>query len=172
MGEYARQVDGSCGAKGGPMHITHPASGVMVTTGIVGSGIPIANGFAWASKLDKNGKVTVTNFGDGAANIGAFHEGLNLAGVWKLPVIFVCQNNGYGEHTTYERSTAVARIADRAQSYGLPGVNVNGNDPVAMFLAVKEAVRRARIGEGATLIEAMTFRFNGHNFGDPGEYIP
>src|ERR1700722_16925375 len=170
--EYAGRADGCCGGKGGPMHITHPAAGGMVTTGIVGSGIPIANGFSWASMLDKNGKVTVTNFGDGAANIGAFHEGLNLAGVWKLPVIFVCQNNRYGEHTKYENGTAARNVADRAQGYNMPGEKVDGNDPVAMWTAMRDAVARARSGGGPTLIEAVTFRFSGHNFGDPGTYIP
>lgn len=169
--EYAGRTTGSCGGKGGAMHITHPAAGVMVTTGIVGSGIPIANGFAWASKLDDNKKVTITNFGDGASNIGAFHEGLNLASVWQLPVVFVCHNNLFGEHTAYALATAIDRVADRAASYNMPGIHVNGNDPVAMWAAAREAIDRARSGGGPTLIEAMTFRFNGHNLGDPGEYI-
>lgn len=170
--EYAGRVDGSCKGKGGPMHITHPDSGIMVTTGIVGSGIVIANGFAWASQLDGNDRVTVTNFGDGASNIGAFHEALNMAGVWKLPVVFVCQNNLYSEHTKYAYGTAVDSVAKRAQGYGMPGVQVNGNDPIAAWAAMRDAVTRARRGEGPTLIEAMTFRFNGHNLGDPAEYIP
>jgi acetoin:2,6-dichlorophenolindophenol oxidoreductase subunit alpha len=170
--EFAGRVGGSCKGKGGPMHVTHPDSGVMVTTGIVGSGIPIANGLAWASQLDGTDQVTVTNFGDGASNIGAFHEGLNLAGVWKLPVIFICQNNRYAEHTKYENGTAARNVADRAQSYNMPGEKVDGNDPVAMWTAMRDAVARARSGGGPTLIEAVTFRFSGHNFGDPGTYIP
>jgi len=170
--EYAGRVTGSCKGKGGPMHITHPASGVMVTTGSVGSGIPIDNGLAWASLLKDDGRVTVTNFGDGASNIGAFHEALNLASLWKLPVIFLCQNNLYAEHTKYENCTAVDNVADRAASYRMPGVKVNGNDPVAMYKAARDAVKRARDGLGPTLIEAMTFRFFGHNFGDPSDYIP
>lgn len=169
--EIAGRVDGTCKGKGGPMHLTYPAKGIMVTTGIVGSSMPIANGIAWGSQLSGNGRVTVATFGDGASNIGAFHESLNLAGVWKLPVVFLCQNNLYGEHTTYEKATSVARIADRAASYSIPGIRVDGNDPVAMYAAAREAVERARAGEGATLIEAMTFRFHGHVFGDADAYM-
>jgi TPP-dependent pyruvate/acetoin dehydrogenase alpha subunit len=169
--EYAGRATGSCKGKGGPMHITHPEAGVVVTTGVVGSGIPIANGLAWASLVKKDGRVTVTSFGDGASNIGAFHEGLNLASLWKLPVIFLCQNNGYAEHTKYENGTAVASIAARAAGYDMPGLSVNGNDPSEMYQAMKAAVARARAGDGPTLIEAMTFRFDGHVFGDAGEYI-
>jgi len=170
--EYAGRVTGSCKGKGGPMHITHPASGVVVTTGIVGSGMPIANGLAWASLIDKTGQVTITNFGDGAANIGAFHESLNLASLWKLPVVFVCQNNEYAEHTRFDGGTAIDSIAKRAAAYTMPGVRVNGNDPGEMWRAAAVAIERARSGEGPTLIEAMTYRFHGHNFGDPAEYIP
>ncbi|MBB4631949.1 thiamine pyrophosphate-dependent dehydrogenase E1 component subunit alpha [Sphingosinicella soli] len=170
--EYAGRATGSCKGKGGPMHITHPASGVVVTTGIVGSGIPIANGLGWASLVREDGKVTVTSFGDGASNIGAFHEGLNLASLWKLPVIFLCQNNRYAEHTSYELGTASPTIAGRSTSYSMPGVRVNGNDPVEMWKACRVAIDRARAGEGPTLIEAMTFRFDGHVFGDSGDYIP
>jgi Pyruvate/2-oxoglutarate dehydrogenase complex, dehydrogenase (E1) component, eukaryotic type, alpha subunit len=170
--EYAGRATGSCKGKGGPMHITHPAAGVVVTTGIVGSGIPIANGLAWASQLKGDGRITVTNFGDGASNIGAFHEGLNLASLWKLPVIFVCQNNRFGEHTTYEKATAVAEVAMRAASYSMPSIRVDGNDPVAMWKAAHEAIERARSGGGPTLIEAMTFRFEGHTNGDDSSYIP
>lgn len=169
--EYAGRSTGSCKGKGGPMHITHPECGVVVTTGVVGSGIPIANGLAWASLVKNDGRVTVTSFGDGASNIGAFHEGLNLASLWKLPVVFLCQNNGYAEHTKYENGTASPTIAGRAASYDLPGVRVDGNEPVAMWRAMRAAVDRARAGAGPTLIEAMTFRFDGHVFGDPGEYI-
>jgi acetoin:2,6-dichlorophenolindophenol oxidoreductase subunit alpha len=170
--EYAGKATGSCKGKGGPMHITHPASGVLVTTGIVGSGIPIANGLAWASQVRGEDRVTVTNFGDGASNIGAFHEGLNLASVWNLPVIFLCQNNGYAEHTKLENGTAVSDIAIRGTAYTMPSITVDGNDATAMWQASRAAVTRARNGGGPTLIEAKTFRFEGHNFGDPGHYIP
>ncbi|HSW14583.1 MAG TPA: thiamine pyrophosphate-dependent dehydrogenase E1 component subunit alpha, partial [Solimonas sp.] len=163
-----------CKGKGGPMHITHPASGVMVTTGVVGSGLPIATGLGWASQLKGDTRVTLCTFGDGASNIGAFHEALNLASLWKLPVIFLCQNNGYGECTQYDKATPVARISDRAAAYGpgMRGVTVDGNDPEAMWQAAGDAVARARAGEGPTLLEAKTFRFMGHYFGDPGAYIP
>lgn len=168
--EYAGRVTGTCKGKGGPMHVTHPATGNMVTTGIVGGTMPIANGLAMASQMDGNNRVTIATFGDGASNIGAFHESLNMASLWKLPVIFVCQNNLIAEHTRYEKGTAVEHIADRAASYNMPGIHVNGNDPLAMWGAAKEAVDRARSGEGPTLIEAMTFRFMGHLIGDPDEH--
>ncbi len=169
--EFVGRATGTCKGKGGPMHITHPASGLMVTTGIVGSGLPIANGLALASQLQGNDRVTVVNFGDGATNIGAFHEACNLAALWKLPVVFVCQNNRYGEHTSFEDGTSVDRIADRAAAYQMPGVRVDGNDPVAMYAAAREAVDRARAGEGPTLLEAMTFRFFGHQMSDQNEYM-
>ncbi len=170
--EIAGRVDGTCKGKGGPMHLTAPDKGVMVTTGIVGSSMPIANGLAWAAQLAGEDRVAVATFGDAASNIGAFHESLNMASVWKLPVIFICQNNRYGEHTKFEKATSVARISDRAAGYGIPGHHVDGNDPIAMYRACAEAVARARAGEGPSLIEAVTFRFHGHVFGDAGGYIP
>lgn len=169
--EIAGRVDGTCKGKGGPMHLTYPKKGIMVTTGIVGSSMPIANGLAWGSQIAGNDRVTVATFGDGATNIGAFHEALNLASVWKLPVLFVCQNNLYAEHTTYEKATSAKQIADRAIAYDMPGVRVDGNDPIAMYRAAREAVDRARAGGGPTLIEAMTFRFHGHVFGDADGYM-
>ncbi len=170
--ELAGRSTGACKGKGGPMHITHPKSGCMVTTGVVGAGMPIACGLALASQLRGETRVTVTNFGDGASNIGAFHESLNLASVWQLPVIFVCQNNRYAEHTAFSKGTSVEHVADRAASYRIPGVTVDGNDPLAVYAAAKTAIERARGGGGPTLIEAVTFRFNGHLIGDMGEYIP
>ena len=170
--ELAGRATGTCKGKGGPMHITHPESGCMVTTGIVGAGMPIGCGLALAAQLRGEKRVAVTNFGDGASNIGAFHESLNLASVWKLPVLFVCQNNRYAEHTALAKGTAIERIADRASAYRMPGIHVDGNDPVAVYNAAKEAIERARNGGGPTLIEAVTFRFNGHVIGDMGEYIP
>ncbi|WP_028079072.1 thiamine pyrophosphate-dependent dehydrogenase E1 component subunit alpha [Solimonas soli] len=169
--ELAGRATGTCKGKGGPMHITHPASGVLVTTGIVGSSLPIANGVALASQIRGDKRVAVAYFGDAASNIGAFHEALNMAAVWKLPVIFVCQNNRYGEHTKYEKTTAAKQIADRGAAYSMPGVRVDGNDPVAMYNVAKTAIDRARAGEGPTLIEAMTFRFYGHVFGDADKYM-
>jgi pyruvate dehydrogenase E1 component alpha subunit len=171
--ELAGRKTGSCKGKGGPMHLTYPPKGIMVTTGIVGSSAPIANGLAWGAKLDKSDRVSVCTFGDGASNIGAVHEAMNLAAVWKLPTIFICQNNLYAEHTAYAKMTGGESIAARAAGYGMPGVRVNGNDPVEMYAAAAQAVARARAGEGPTLIEAMTFRFFGHAFGDDDtKYIP
>lgn len=169
--ELAGRATGSCKGKGGPMHLTHPASGCMVTTGIVGSSMPIATGLAWAHKLDGKGRVSVASFGDGAANIGAFHESLNLAALWKLPVVFLCQNNRYAEHTSFKDSTLIEKLSIRADSYGMPGVTVDGNDADAMYGAARVAVERARAGEGPTLIEAITYRFNGHLIGDAGGYM-
>ncbi len=170
--ELAGRTTGSCKGKGGPMHLTYPKKGIMVTTGIVGSSAPIANGLAWAAQLDKSDRVSVCTFGDGASNIGAIHEAMNLASVWNLPTIFVCQNNLFAEHTTFEKMTAGQNVARRADGYAMPGVRVDGNDPEAMYSAFAEAVARARAGEGPTLIEAMTFRFFGHNFGDDDSYMP
>ena len=168
--EVAGRTTGTCKGKGGPMHLTYPDKGVMITTGIVGSSMPIANGLAWASQLKGDGRVTVAYFGDAAANIGAFHEALNLASVWKLPVVFVCQNNEWGEHTAYAKTSNVP-VAARAAAYGMPGERVDGNDPIAMFAAAHAAIARARAGEGPSLIEAMTYRFHGHVFGDQDAYM-
>jgi pyruvate dehydrogenase E1 component alpha subunit len=168
--EVAGRTTGTCKGKGGPMHVTYPEKGIMVTTGIVGSSMPIANGLAWGSQLKEDGRVTVAYFGDAASNIGAFHESLNLAAVWKLPIIFVCQNNEWGEHTAYEKTSNV-QVAERGAAYGMPGVRVDGNDPLEMFAVAKEAIDRARAGEGPTLIEAMTYRFFGHVFGDADAYM-
>ncbi|MEU8900294.1 thiamine pyrophosphate-dependent dehydrogenase E1 component subunit alpha [Nocardia sp. NPDC048505] len=169
--EFFGKATGVCKGKGGPMHITHPESGLMVTTGVVGSGLPIGAGLALAAQLRGTDQVTVVNFGDGASNIGAFHEACNLAGLWRLPVVFCCHNNLYAEHTSFADGTSVARIADRAASYNFPGVRVDGNDPVAMQRVAAEAIARARAGEGPTLIEAMTFRFYGHQMSDQNEYM-
>ena len=171
MAEILGRSDGTCRGKGGPMHISDPRSGVMVTTGVVGGGIPIANGLALASKMQADRRVTVVYFGDGAANIGGFHEALNLAAVWGLPVVFVCQNNRYGEFTPLHETQRVEQLSSRAAGYGIPGVTVDGNDPVAMYSAAAEAVARARAGDGPTLIEAMTYRFMGHFYGDQMPYM-
>lgn len=170
--EFLGRGAGPGKGKGGPMHITDPRVGLMVTSGVVGGGLPIANGFGLAARLAGTDQVTVVNFGDGATNIGAFHEALNLASVWRLPVVFVCQNNRYAEHTAYAVGTSVARVADRAAGYSMPGVTVDGNDPLEMFSAASEAVARARAGEGPTLIEAVTYRLEGHVVGDRMAYMP
>lgn len=172
VAEIIGRTGGTCKGKGGIMHLSDPRIGVMATSGIVGGAIPIANGLALQSQLTGSDAVTVTYFGDGATNIGAFHEALNLAAVWKLPVVFVCQNNQYGEYTPRMESMNVEEISVRAQAYGMPGITVNGNDPDAMFEAASEAVDRARSGAGPTFIEATTYRFLGHVFGsDTMEYI-
>ena len=171
--EYLGKATGTCKGKGGPMHITDRKTGVILTTGIVGGGLPIANGLGWAAQVRGTDQVTVVNFGDGATNIGAFHEALNLAGLWCLPVVFVCQNNRYAEHTAFAKGTACDRVSDRAVAYGMPGVTVDGNNPLAMYDAANEAVARARAGDGPTLVEALTYRFCGHVTGmDDMSYQP
>ena len=170
--ECLGKVTGTCKGKGGTMHITHPEKGIMVTTGVVGSGLPIANGLAMASQNTGDGKVTMVSFGDGAANIGAFHEALNMAQLYKLPVVFLCQNNRYGEHTAFADHTQSESIYGRAAGYGMKGVRVDGNDVFAMYHAAKDAVDRARAGEGPTLIEAMCYRMMGHFFGADFSYMP
>jgi pyruvate dehydrogenase E1 component alpha subunit len=169
--EMLGKATGTNRGKGGPMHIVWPESGLMLTTGVVGSGLPIAAGLAWASQLSGDGRVTVACFGDGASNIGAFHEALNLSSVWNLPVIWLCQNNRYGEHTSVARHQRVGNVADRATAYAMRGMTVDGNDPVAVWNAVSEAAARARAGEGPTLVEALTYRLYGHVFGDPMKYV-
>jgi pyruvate/2-oxoglutarate/acetoin dehydrogenase E1 component/TPP-dependent pyruvate/acetoin dehydrogenase alpha subunit len=163
--ELYGKASGTCKGKGGPMHLSDPASGLMVTTGIVGAGIPIANGLALAEQLRKTDKVVSVSFGDGATSIGAFHEGLNLAAVWKLPVVFVCQNNQYGEYTSVDEYTLTRDFSKRAAAYEMPGVRVDGHDPLAVYAAAKEAFARARRGEGPTLLEAVCQRLQGHAFG-------
>ncbi len=170
--EIAGRETGTCKGKGGSMHITHPATGIMVTTGVVGSGLPIANGLALSSQNTKDGKVTVCCFGDGATNIGAFHEAMNMAQVWKLPVIFFCQNNRYGEHTAFADHTKVDSIVTRAAAYGMKGIHVDGNDAKAMYAAAVEAVDHARSGKGPVLLEAMCYRMMGHFFGADFSYMP
>ena len=170
--ECLGRATGTCKGKGGTMHITHPEKGIMVTTGVVGSGLPIANGLAMASQNNGDGKVTVVSFGDGASNIGGFHEAMNMAQLYKLPVIFLCQNNRYAEHTAYADHTDSGSIASRAAGYGMKGVTVDGNDVEAMYGAARDAVERARAGEGPTLLEAMCYRMMGHFFGSDFSYMP
>lgn len=170
--EFFGRETGTCKGKGGPMHVTHPESGLIVTTGVVGSGLPIGAGVALSCQMRGTDQVTVVNFGDGASNIGAFHEALNLAAVWNLPVIFVCQNNLYAEYTAYDVGTSAKHIADRGAGYSMRSFRVNGNDPVEMYEAARLSVDYARSGHGPTLLEAETFRFRGHTPGDPMEYMP
>ncbi|MGI8491395.1 MAG: thiamine pyrophosphate-dependent dehydrogenase E1 component subunit alpha [Acidimicrobiales bacterium] len=169
--EMAGRATGACGGKGGTMHVADPDRGLMLSTGIVGAGIPVGAGLGLASKLRGEDRVTVVSFGDGAVNTGAFHEGVNLAAIWALPVVFVCQNNGFGEMTPISRVQRVERVSERAAGYGIPGVTVDGNDPVAVWQEADAAVGRARQGGGPTLLECVTYRLWGHYFGDPMEYM-
>lgn len=168
--EFFGKTTGYCKGRGGSMHIADVTKGNLGANGIVAGGIPIAVGAALAAKKLKNGKVAVSFFGDGANNEGAFHEALNMAAVWKLPVIFVCENNGYGMSTSTERSTAVKNIADRASAYAIPGVIVDGNNFSEVAEAASAAVERARAGEGPTLIESKTYRYRGHSKSDRNRY--
>ncbi len=165
MAEMYGRATGTSKGKGGPMHLSDPNSGLMVTTGIVGAGLPIANGLALAEQLRKSGRVTVVTFGDGATSTGAFHEALNLAAVWKLPVVFVCQNNQYGEYTSISEYTLTRDFAARAAGYQMQAARVDGTDPVAVYEAAKTAVACARAGEGPSFIEAVCHRLQGHAFG-------
>jgi pyruvate dehydrogenase E1 component alpha subunit len=168
--EFFGKEDGYCKGRGGSMHIADVSKGNLGANGIVGGGIPIAVGAALSAKKRRTTQVVVSFFGDGANNEGAFHEALNMAGVWKLPVIFVCENNGYGMSTSTARSTAVANVADRAAAYGMPGVIVDGNDFAAVAEASFLAVERARRGEGPSLIESKTYRIRGHSRSDRNRY--
>jgi pyruvate dehydrogenase E1 component alpha subunit len=168
--EFFGKTTGYCKGRGGSMHIADVAKGNLGANGIVAGGIPIAVGAALSAKRMKTGKVVVSFFGDGANNEGAFHEALNMASIWKLPVIFVCENNGYGMSTSTERSTAVKNIAERAAAYSMPGVIVNGNIFSEVAEASHRAVARARAGEGPTLIESKTYRHRGHSKSDRNRY--
>jgi pyruvate dehydrogenase E1 component alpha subunit len=174
MAELFGRVDGYCRGKGGSMHIVDFGLGIIGTNGIVGGGIPIGTGAAFGDKQLGRDNVTVTFFGDGASNQGVFFEAMNLAAIWKLPVIFACENNGYTEWTPTEKLTA-GSIADRGTPFGIPGVKVDGNDVVAVRAAAEEAVARGRRGDGPTLIELSTYRWHGHNEGEEafaGDYRP
>jgi pyruvate dehydrogenase E1 component alpha subunit len=174
MAELLGKVDGLCRGKGGSMHAVDFRLGIMGTNGIVGGGIPIAVGSAWGDQQLGRDTVTVAFFGDGASNQGVFLEAMNLAQIWTLPVIFVCEANGYSEWTATEKLTA-GRIADRGAALGLPSEQVDGNDVLAVRAATERAVARGRAGEGPSLIEARTMRWHGHNEGEEafaGDYRP
>ena len=168
--EFLGRESGYCKGRGGSMHIAEPAKGNLGANGIVGGGLPIAVGAALSAKKRRTGAVAVAFFGDGANNEGAFHEALNLASIWKLPVIFVCENNQYAMSMAMDRATAVANVADRAAAYAIPGVIVDGNDFAAVAEASFAATERARAGEGPTLIEAKTYRTRGHSRSDRNRY--
>lgn len=168
--EFFGKETGYCHGRGGSMHIADVTKGNLGANGIVGGGLPIAVGAALSAKRLGRPDVTICFFGDGANNEGAFHEALNMASVWKLPVVFVCENNKYGMSTSTERSTAVKNIAERAVAYAMPGVTVDGNDFSAVAEAVSTAIARARAGEGPSLVENLTYRWRGHSKSDRNRY--
>ena len=173
LAELFGRATGLLGGKGGSMHLTSVEHAVMGSYAIVGAHLPIALGAAWSAQYRKSGQVAVCFFGDGTTNIGAFHEALNMAVVWKAPVVFVCENNQYMEYTPIGAVTAVARpAADRASAYGLDDIVVDGNDVEAVYDVATTAIARARAGDGPSLIEALTYRHGGHSRADPGTYRP
>lgn len=172
MAELLGKEEGCSRGKGGSMHLHDMAIGLIGTFAIVGAGLPISNGAALTAQLKGTGAISIALFGDGTANIGTWHEAVNLAAVWNLPSIFICENNLYGEYTRFEETSPVENLADRAAGYGIPGVVVDGQDPEAVYAAVKDAAGRARAGEGPTLIEAKTYRYKGHSKSDPALYRP
>jgi pyruvate dehydrogenase E1 component alpha subunit len=173
LGECAARANGCCGGKGGSMHITDVTKGAMGSYAIVGAHLPVAVGAAWAGVVRGTGQVSLCFFGDGTTNIGTFHEAVNLAAVWKLPVVFICENNLYMEYTPISAVTPVEHpAADRAGAYGLERIIVDGNDADAVYQVAVTTVERARRGEGPSLVEALTYRHKGHSRADPGKYRP
>jgi len=172
MAEMIGKESGACRGRGGSMHMTDQATGLLGANAIVGAQLPIAVGAALTYQVKGLPHVAVTFFGDGATNIGAFHESLNMAAVWKLPVIFCCENNKYGEYSAQHKTTPVADIATRAKAYNMPGIIVDGQDSETVYAETKAALDRARRGEGPTLIEFKTYRYRGHSRTDTGPYRP
>jgi pyruvate dehydrogenase E1 component alpha subunit len=172
MAELFGKETGYCKGKGGSMHIADATKGILGANGIVGAGHNIAVGAGLSAKYRKSGQVCACFFGDGSTNQGTFHESINLASIWKLPVVFVCENNLYGISMSQARHQAIQDVADRAVAYNIPGVVVDGNDIFAVYEAATEAVARARSGQGPTLIECKTYRHKGHFEGDPTTYRP
>jgi acetoin:2,6-dichlorophenolindophenol oxidoreductase subunit alpha len=170
MAELAGRATGYCGGKGGSMHIVAKECGFITATGVVGGTIPLAVGAAFAAKERRQGRVAVVFFGDGAGQVGPFHESLNIASLWQLPVIFVCENNGYAEFTPLSAHTKVERLAQHAKTYGIPAATVDGNDLFAVREAMENAVEKCRAGKGPVFIECLTHRMRGHYEGDPGKY--
>jgi TPP-dependent pyruvate/acetoin dehydrogenase alpha subunit len=168
MAELMGVVEGCSGGRGGTMHLYDPSVGFLGSNGVVPPGILIAAGAALSAQVRGSGQVAVAFFGDGAVNNGAFHEGLNLAATWNLPVLFVCENNLYATEMPFEQATKNTNVASRAAAYNIPGVQVDGNDVLDVYQKAGEAVERARRGEGPTLLECLTYRWYGHHEGDPG----
>lgn len=173
MAELLGRGNGLLGGKGGSMHLTSVEHGMMGSYAIIGAHLPIANGAAWSAQMRGTGQVTIAFFGDGTTNIGAFHEAVNFAKVWNLPVIFVCENNLYMEYTPIDLITAVENpAADRAPAYGLDKILVDGNDADDVYATARRVVERARSGGGPSMVEAVTYRHGGHSRADPGKYRP
>ncbi|WP_094607131.1 Acetoin:2,6-dichlorophenolindophenol oxidoreductase subunit alpha [Sporomusa silvacetica DSM 10669] len=170
MAELFGKATGYCNGKGGSMHIADVELGILGANGIVGAGQPIATGAAFACKYKKTDAVAVCFFGDAASNRGTFHEALNMATIWNLPLVFICENNLYGISNCQRDHMKVTDVADRASAYGIPGVVVDGNDVIAVYEAAAEAIERARRGDGPSLVECKTWRWRGHFEGDPGAY--
>jgi TPP-dependent pyruvate/acetoin dehydrogenase alpha subunit len=170
MAEIYGREDGLCKGRGGSMHIADFSRGMLGANAIVGGGIALATGAGLASSVRNSGQVAVAFFGDGAANQGVLHESLNLAAIWRLPVVYVCENNGFAESTPAVYATSVPDVASRAAGYGIPGVVADGADVLEVYAAAHDAVERARAGEGPTLLEVKTYRFMGHFEGDPDRY--
>ena len=172
MAELFGRETGYCKGKGGSMHIADRDKGILGANGIVGAGHCIACGAGLSAKIRGTDQVCVCFFGDGSTNQGTFHESLNMASIWKLPIIFVCENNHYGISMSQDRHQAIKDVADRGAAYNIPGIAVDGNDPMAVYEAASEAVARARAGKGPTLLECKTYRQHGHFEGDPAIYKP
>jgi TPP-dependent pyruvate/acetoin dehydrogenase alpha subunit len=172
MAELFAKASGLCRGKGGSMHVSDPARGILGANAIVGASMPLAVGAALSSKLRRQGRVAVGYFGEGAVNQGSFHESLNLAAIWDLPVLFVCENNIYAEFTDSRKMTRVPRVADRVKGYGVDAVVVDGNDVEAVHLTALDAAERCRSGRGPLVIEAETYRWHGHYEGDAQPYKP
>jgi acetoin:2,6-dichlorophenolindophenol oxidoreductase subunit alpha len=170
MAEIAGRASGYCGGKGGSMHIVALDAGFITATGVVGGTIPLALGAAFAAKEKKQAQVAVVFFGDGAGQAGPFHESLNIASLWQLPVIFVCENNGYAEFTPLSAHTKVERLAQHAKTYRIASSTVDGNDLLAVRVAMSKAIEIARAGKGPVFIECLTYRLRGHYEGDPAKY--
>jgi acetoin:2,6-dichlorophenolindophenol oxidoreductase subunit alpha len=170
MAEIAGRATGYCAGKGGSMHIVATEAGFITATGVVGGTIPLALGAAFAAKEKKKGQVAVVFFGDGAGQAGPFHESLNIASLWQLPVIFVCENNGYAEFTPLSAHTKVERLAQHAKTYAIPASTVDGNDLIAVRAAMSEAIEKCRAGKGPIFVECLTHRMRGHYEGDPAKY--
>jgi TPP-dependent pyruvate/acetoin dehydrogenase alpha subunit len=170
MAEIAGRATGYCGGKGGSMHIAAKDCGFITATGVVGGTIPLALGAAFAAKERKKGQLAVVFFGDGAGQVGPFHESLNIASLWQLPVIFICENNGYAEFTPLSAHTKIERLAQHAKTYGISASTINGNDLFAVRGTMTKAIATCRAGKGPVFVECLTHRMRGHYEGDPAKY--